>query len=49
MGYANAAQISAGIHTRQYARTFIVGDGKNQIVYVNIDCGMIDQLVKLEV
>jgi neutral ceramidase len=49
MGYANPSQITAGIHTRQYSRTFIVDDGTNRIVYANVDCGMIDQLVKTEV
>jgi len=49
MGYANPVQVSAGIHMRQHARTFIIDDGANRIVYVNIDCGMIDQAIKTEV
>jgi len=49
MGYAAPGQVSSGIHMRQYARTFIIDDGANRIVYVNIDCGMIDQAIKTEV
>ena len=49
MGYAAPGQVSSGIHMRQYARTFIIDDGDNRVVYVNIDCGMIDQAIKTEV
>lgn len=49
MGYANPAQLSSGIHTRQYARAFVMEYEKTRVVYVNVDCAMIDQIVKSEV
>lgn len=49
MGYANPAQVSAGIHMRQFSRAFIIDDGQKRVVFVNVDCGMIDQIVKTEV
>ena len=49
MGYAAPGQVTAGIHMRQFARTFIIDDNINRVVFVNVDCAMIDQLVKLEV
>lgn len=49
MGYAAPGQVTAGIHMRQFARTFIIDDNTKRVVFVNVDCAMIDQLVKLEV
>lgn len=49
MGYANPAQLSSGIHTRQYARAFVIGDDKERVVFVSVDSAMIDQIVKTEV
>lgn len=49
MGYANPAQLSSGIHTRQYARAFVMEHESTRVVYVNVDCAMIDQIVKTEV
>ena len=49
MGYAHPEQLTAGIHTRQYARTFIIDDGTTRVVFVTAECGMIDQVIKLEV
>jgi len=49
MGYANPAQKSAGIHTRQYSRAFVIDDGIQRIAFVSVDCGMIDQIIKTEV
>ena len=49
MGYDAAAQDTAGIHMRQHARAFIIDDNSNRIVFVNVDCQSIDQIVKLEV
>lgn len=47
MGYAQLKQRGHGIHTRQYARTFIVEDSPdNRIVFVSIDAGMISHAVK---
>ncbi|MCL6270407.1 neutral/alkaline ceramidase [Sansalvadorimonas sp. 2012CJ34-2] len=47
MGYADIKQKSSGIHTRQYARAFIVAEpyGK-RVVFVNVDAGMVFQSVK---
>ena len=45
MGYARFGQDSGGIHTRLYARTFIVQDKDgNRVVYISADAGMIDQV-----
>jgi len=49
MGYANPDQLSGGIHMRQYARAFIIGQGSSRIVFVNLDACMGSTLVKLEV
>ncbi|CRL07958.1 CLUMA_CG020983, isoform A [Clunio marinus] len=50
MGYAQIKQRGQGIHTRQYARTFIVEDNlENRIVFVSVDAGMISHVVKRNV
>lgn len=49
MGYAHPEQITAGIHTRQFSRTFIIDDEVTRVVFVTSDCGMIDQVIKFEV
>lgn len=49
MGYANPAQLSAGIHTRQFSRAFVIDDGTSRVVFVSVDAAMIDQIVKTEV
>ena len=49
MGYAHPGQKTAGIHTRQYSRTYIIDDGKTRVVFVNVDWAMIDQIIKSEV
>jgi neutral ceramidase len=50
MGYAQLEQRGVGIHLRQYARTFIVEDSKqNRIVFVSVDAGMISHVVKRNV
>lgn len=49
MGYANSGQTAAGIHTRLYSRAFIVDDGKQRVVFVTVDVGMISQRLRLEV
>ena len=48
MGYANPEQRSAGIHMRQFSRTFIIDDGVQRVVFTSVDCGMIDQIIKTE-
>uniref|UniRef100_A0A8P4G7I0 Neutral ceramidase n=1 Tax=Dicentrarchus labrax TaxID=13489 RepID=A0A8P4G7I0_DICLA len=49
MGYANPQQTAAGIHTRLYSRAFIIDDGKQRVVFVTADVGMISQRLRLEV
>ncbi|GIY16302.1 neutral ceramidase [Caerostris extrusa] len=49
MGYAKVSQVTRGIHTRQFSRTFIVGDNSSRVAIVTIDSGMVSQIVKLEV
>ena len=49
MGYASPSPKTAGIHMRQYSRAFVIDDGTKRVVYVSVDCGMIDQIVKTEV
>ncbi len=49
MGYDDPDQVTAGIHMRQFSRAFIIDDNINRIVFVNVDCHSIDQIIKLEV
>lgn len=49
MGYANPSQLSAGIHTRQYSRAFVIDDGINRVVFVSVDCALMDQVIKTQV
>ena len=51
MGYANPAQVSAGIHLRQYSRAFIFAESatSKRVVFVNLDTCMATQIIKLEV
>ena len=46
----NATTCSAGIHTRNYARSFIVEDVETEtrVVFVSCDTAMMGQLVKVE-
>ena len=49
LGYADLAQISAGIHTRLHARAFIIAENANvnqRVVMVSADLGMLTQSVK---
>ncbi|CAG0890551.1 unnamed protein product [Darwinula stevensoni] len=47
MGYANPSQTGAGIHMRQFARTFIICDDPGEcLVFVIADMGMMDTAVK---
>ncbi len=47
MGYANIEQKSSGIHTRQWARAFIIVDeiSEQRVVFVNVDAGAVFQAV----
>ncbi|XP_038715481.1 neutral ceramidase 2-like [Tripterygium wilfordii] len=52
MGYANMDQVTAGIHFRLRARTFIVAEnaqGGARFAFVNLDAGMASQLVTIKV
>ena len=49
MGYAKEGQSTKGIHMRLFSRAFIFDDGSRKNVFVSVDCGMIDQLIKIEV
>ncbi|XP_073992956.1 neutral ceramidase isoform X2 [Rhodnius prolixus] len=49
MGYAKPDQKGQGIHTRQFARSYIVDDGKSRIVFVTTDCGMMGTFLRKEV
>ena len=49
MGYAVPSQVSAGVHMRQFARAFIIKQGESRVVFVSVDCGMIDQIIKFQV
>jgi len=46
MGYANLLQIGKGIHTRLFARTFIVKENESRVAFVSVDIGMIDTAIK---
>lgn len=50
MGYAQLKQRGHGIHTRQFARAFIIEDSPgNRVVFVSVDAGMISHAVKRNV
>jgi neutral ceramidase len=50
MGYARLDQVTAGIHQRQWARAFVVGQpGGRRAVFVNTDIGHLMQSVHTEV
>jgi neutral ceramidase len=50
MGYAQLHQKGHGIHTRLFARTFIIEDERqSRIVFVSVDAGMISHVIKRNV
>ncbi|XP_054707374.1 putative neutral ceramidase C [Uloborus diversus] len=49
MGYAKMAQLTKGIHIRQYSRAFIISDNSSRVVIITIDAGMVSHIVKAEV
>ncbi|CAL8468077.1 g7616 [Coccomyxa elongata] len=52
MGYAAPGQLAAGIHTRLYARAYIIGDitdDSKRFVFVNLDACMASQGVTMTV
>ncbi|MBC7275420.1 neutral/alkaline ceramidase [Nocardioides sp.] len=48
MGYADLGQVSSGLHMRQRARAFVIGDPESdeRVVHVLADAGMIFQSVR---
>lgn len=49
MGYAKQNQKGMGIHLRQFARAFIIGDGKERMVFVSVDACMMGHGVRNKV
>jgi hypothetical protein len=49
MGYAKLGQKGKGIHLRQFARAFILDDGKERLAFVSVDCAMIGNGLRREV
>lgn len=49
MGYAKAGQNTGGIHIRLFSRAFIFEQSGKRSVFVSIDSGMMDPLVKIKV
>ncbi|KAK6617944.1 hypothetical protein RUM44_002386 [Polyplax serrata] len=49
MGYGKFEQKGSGLHTRQYARTYIIQDDTNSLVFVNVDVGMMADGVRIQV
>lgn len=49
MGYAKMDQKGSGLHLRTFARSFIIDDGEQRIVFVSVDSAMIGHDVKAAV
>lgn len=50
MGYGSMTQRGIGIHTRQYARAFIIEDASgNRVVFVNADISAFSHAMKRDV
>lgn len=50
MGYGSMSQSGIGIHTRQYARAFIIEDASgNRVVFVNADISAFSHAMKRDV
>eukprot|EP00756_Hemistasia_phaeocysticola_P027145 Hpha_TRINITY_DN16101_c3_g1::TRINITY_DN16101_c3_g1_i1::g.8920::m.8920/K12349/ASAH2; neutral ceramidase len=49
MGYANPSQLTAGLHTRLWARAFVVQDGDFKVAFVSLDSGMPSVALRQEV
>nr|XP_018916875.1 PREDICTED: neutral ceramidase [Bemisia tabaci] len=49
MGYANLRQRGEGLHLRQFARAFIIGDSYEKLVFVSVDVGMGAHGVRMKV
>ena len=49
MGYAKAGQNTGGIHIRLFSRAFIFEHSGKRSVFVSIDSGMMDPMIKIKV
>ncbi|EEB16906.1 Neutral ceramidase precursor, putative [Pediculus humanus corporis] len=49
MGYGKFEQVGKGLHLRQWARSYIIDDGNQILVFVNVDVGMIGDGLRLQV
>lgn len=49
LGYGNLEQQGTGLHTRQWARAFVISDGENRFVFVSVDVAMMGDGVRKEV
>lgn len=49
MGYGRLDQKGTGLHLRQWARSYIIDDGERRVVFVNVDVGMISDVLRLGV
>lgn len=49
MGYARLEQKGAGIHLRQFARSFVFDDGASRVVFVSVDVAMVSAAIRKEV
>jgi hypothetical protein len=49
MGYAKLGQKGKGIHLRQFARAFIIDDGKERLAFVSVDGAMMGNGLRREV
>lgn len=49
MGYGKFEQKGSGLHLRQWARSYIINDGKNVMVFVSVDVGMIGDGLRIQV
>lgn len=49
MGYGKYDQTGSGLHLRQWARSFVISDKKNSMVFVSVDVGMIGDGLRIKV
>jgi len=49
MGYARLEQKGAGIHLRQFARSFLFDDASSRLLFVSVDVAMVSAGVRKEV
>lgn len=48
MGYGNLEQQGSGVHLRQWARAFIIERDGARVVFVNVDCAMMSDGVRIQ-